>query len=84
MDGGGVSILAGERGVVVICPFLFAALALVDRGDRLGVSISNGCEPFCAALAPLFKDAVSISREKGAAGWRSLVVVYVGCGNSIG
>jgi hypothetical protein len=48
---------------VVICPFLFAALA---RGDRLGVSASNGNKLFWAELAPLFKDAVSISREKGA------------------
>lgn len=83
MDGGGVSILAGGRGVV--CPFLFVALAPVDRGGRLEVSVSNGREPFCAELAPLFKDAVSISREKGAvAGPRSLVVGYVGCGDSIG
>ena len=62
MDGRGVSILAG--GGVIVCLFLF--VALVDRGDRLGVSIGNDCEPFCAELASVFKDAVSISREKGA------------------
>lgn len=85
MDGVGVSINAGSgAGVVGFCPFLLAALALLDWRGRFRVSIGNGIRsPFCAELAPLFEDGVSICCGKALVIGRRSLGVYAICGDGI-
>ncbi len=86
MDEIRLSITAAEgAGVVGFCPFLVAALALLDWGGRLRVSIGNGTRsPFCAKLAPLLEDIVSICCGKALVIGRRSLGVYATCGNGIG
>ena len=85
MDEIGVSINGGNgAGVVGFCPFLLAALALLDWRGRFSVSIGNGIRsPFCAELAPLFEDGVSICCGKALVIGRRSLGVYAICGNGI-
>ena len=86
MDGIRLSISAADgAGVVGFCPFLIAALALLDWRGRLRVSIGNGTRsPFCAELAPLLEDIVSICCGKALVIGRRSLGVYATCGDGIG
>ncbi len=85
MDGIGVSISGGNgAGVVGLCPFLLAALALLDWSGRFRVSIGNGSRsPFCARLSPLFEDGLSICCGKALVIGRRSLGVYDICGDGI-